>query len=272
MIIHKTDKFFKGFAWALPSAFAEPLANCQFERGDVLYNTKQAYEGTWNEALPHIKYSIQVLSPMRGTNIKLEKNTEKKTEEMATFIFKNNWKSNVEFTLTDYKTKKTTQIKTTQGRLYSLLWKGDISILDNTLSDPPVPILAKQVLKNILDESEFVKKNIPNAIQDKIVFLMPFDSSRQILKMKLEKVENALSKFIYHSCFFSPYEINPSQENGLQKEFAPTVKIACFTIENESISNIERTLKQVLYTPAKEKKTEKEMFRINAHGLLFKCI
>jgi len=39
--------YFDGFSWALPNAFADALALCRFEQGDMLYDTRRAYEGEW---------------------------------------------------------------------------------------------------------------------------------------------------------------------------------------------------------------------------------
>jgi hypothetical protein len=107
MTSHQADDYFDGFSWAVPVAFAEPLAACRFEEGDILYDTRRAYEGTWGEALPHIKHSIQVRSPMRGPGTKPEKEEES--------VFTDNWNMTVVFTLTDYKANKTKEITTTQG-------------------------------------------------------------------------------------------------------------------------------------------------------------
>jgi hypothetical protein len=64
--------------------------------------------------------------------------------------------------------------------------------------------------------------------------------------------------------------ISPTKA-GLEAEtdFAPTVSIACFAVQKGSINDVEGALKQALYNPSKNKKTDKEQFRISAHGHLF---
>jgi hypothetical protein len=84
MSTNQTDEYFDGFNWAVPVAFAEPLAACRFEQGDILYDTRRAYEGSWGDALPHIKYSIQVKSPMRGPSTKSEKEEESSSRTTGT--------------------------------------------------------------------------------------------------------------------------------------------------------------------------------------------
>ena len=87
-------EFFPGFAWAVCKAFREPLASCRFEQGDILYDTKKAYEGTWGEAINHLHFSIQINSPKRGIA------TKKKQDEASAFA--DNWKQQVELDLVKY--------------------------------------------------------------------------------------------------------------------------------------------------------------------------
>jgi hypothetical protein len=257
MSTNQTDEYFDGISWAVPVAFAEPLAACRFEQGDILYDTRQAYDGTWGEALPHIKHSIQVKLPMRGTGTKSEKEEES--------VFTDNWNMTVVFTLTDCKAKKTKEITTTQGRLYSLLWKGDLGSIDANSSTPPLPTLAMEILRDLPNAEGHIKKNAAEVSQSRVVFLMPFDRTRQLLRIKFRKVEEVLARFKTHTCSISPAKA------GLQTatDFAPTVSIACFAVQDGSVGDVEKALKQALYTPSKDKKTDKELFRVSAHGHLF---
>jgi hypothetical protein len=50
--------------------------------------------------------------------------------------------------------------------------------------------------------------------------------------------------------------------------FAPTVSIAYFCSHGVSEEAVEEALKQVLYKPAKDKKTSTARFRVTAHGFL----
>ena len=58
--------YFSGFAWAVPKAFSDAIALCRFEEGDVLYDTKSAYEKEWDDAKSNIKYFLQVRYPGRA--------------------------------------------------------------------------------------------------------------------------------------------------------------------------------------------------------------
>lgn len=257
MSTNQTDEYFDKFSWAVPVAFAEPLAACRFEQGDILYDTRRAYEGAWGDALPHIKYSIQAKSPMRGPSTKSEKEEES--------IFTDNWNMPVVFTLTDHKAKKTEEITTTQGQLYSLLWKGDLGLIDAKSPTPPPPTLAMQILRDLPKTEGHMKKNAAEVSQGHVVFLMPFDRTRQLLRTKFRRIEENLARFKTHTCLIPPANA------GLKTttDFAPTVSIACFAVQDGSMADVEKALKKALYSPSKDKKTDKEQFRISAHGYLF---
>lgn len=256
MSTNQADDFFDGFSWAVPSAFADPLAACRFEQGDILYDARRAYEGTWGEALPHITHSVQVKSPLRGTGTKTEKEEES--------VFTDNWNMRVVFTLTDHKENQTREVSTTQGRLYSLLWKGDLHYIDNDAPSPPVPTLAMQILRDLPGATDHVKKSVIRGAENITVFLMPYDRTQQLLRTKFRKVQDSLKGFKMRICFVSPVEAGlPSKT-----DFAPTVSIACFCLQDTPERTVEQALKKALYTPAKDKKTDKEQFRITAHGYL----
>ncbi len=63
-----SERFFDGFAWAVPAAFSEAVSACMFLEGDTLYDTKKAYSGEWEKALPYIRHYIQVHSTAANPN------------------------------------------------------------------------------------------------------------------------------------------------------------------------------------------------------------
>ena len=256
MSTEETIEFFDGFSWALPTAFAEPLAACRFEQGDVLYDTRRAYQGTWGEALPHIKYSLQVKSPLGGPVAKTEKEEES--------VFTDNWNQAVIFTFTEHRKKEIREITTTQGRLYTLLWKGDPNLLGEGTAAAPVPALAMQILRDLPKAMDHLRKTVLKGANKRTVLLMPYDRTRQLLRGKLREVQTSLADFKTRLDFVRPEEAGLTAD----AEFAPTVSIACFCVEDASVSVVEEAVKKALYKPAKEKKTAAERFRITAHGHL----
>jgi hypothetical protein len=193
---------------------------------------------------------------LRGTGTKIEKEEES--------VFADNWNMTVVFSFTDHKENKTGEVTTTQGRLYSLLWKGDLRYIDKDAPPPPMPTLAMQILRDLPRATDHVRKSVLKGEARACVFLMPYDRTRQLLKSKFRKVEDSLKGFKTRICFVSPAEAGLPSETG----FAPTVSIACFCVHGTPDSAVEQALKKALYTPSKDKKTDKDLFRITAHGYL----
>jgi hypothetical protein len=260
----ENEEYFDGFAWAVPVAFADALGACRFELGDMLYDTKRAYEGTWGEAIGHISYSIQVKYPSRATAPRGEKEKES--------VFTTNWRQGVVFDLTDHVKKRTRKIDTTQGRLYTLLWGGDHKYLDEKTEDPRVPLLAMAIVRkrknreavNILEAVPYFRRIIAQGIKQGALFLMPYDRSCRLLRSKFANVKTGLEKLKVTIELGSPEQAGLISKTG----FAPTVKIVCFCIDEAPVSEVYEILKKALYNPAKDKKSKTEKFQIHRHGHL----
>ena len=259
------EKYFEDFSWAVPFAFADALGACRFERGDTLYDTKRAYKGTWGEAIIHISYSIQVKSPSRTTVARTQKEEES--------VFTTNWKQRVVFDLTDHMNNVTREVITTQGRLYTLLWRGDRKCLDKkTDTSLKPPLLAMSLVKKLKNRKAadirkavpYFKRLVAKDIKEGMMFLMPYDRSKVLLRKKYENVKSGFTNLKTRIELASPKKAGLISET----EFAPTVKIACFCVERISISELNERLKKALYNPAKNKKSKKEQFRITTHGHL----
>lgn len=246
------EEFFQGFSWPVLTAFSQTLSRCRFERGDVLYNCPDAYQ-QWENAAKCIRYSIQVRSPAQGT--------VRATDDAG--VFEENWKSEVVFTLTDFATKESRDVKTTQGKLFTLLWKGDWNVL-NAEADPPVPLTCFNLSRRCESIVSEVRKYFVTAhkMEKPNLWVMAYDPTHSVSCCKYETVKNRLSReFDVHEQMFTPDEL------GLGSVLiAPTVKFACFAIDLGASGRIADALKEVLYTPVKNKKTGQERFRLSAHG------
>lgn len=250
------DKYYSGFAWALRKAFKEPLASCRFEQGDIIYDTCRAYEGTWSDALQHLRYGIQIKSSKRGATSKKEQDEEA--------IFSDNWKQSVELDLTEYPSKKIRFIKTTQGRLYMTLWKGDISLLDLTKPEPTIPKQQRDVLKQLPDCIESIKQSLDNP-KHNAFFVMPYDETSDILCNKRQKILSSLTQdFDPLFRLFRPSDVGIRNADA----YVPTLRIACFLTDTPDVDKIYSSLKAALYTPAKDRKTDIDRFRLEKHGCL----
>ncbi len=144
-------EFFSGFKWAVPKAFSDAVALCRFEEGDILYDTEKAYIDNWEKACKFIEHSLQVRYPARVGGGASEKGGG---------VFSGNWGSEVRIDL--YKNQDKVgvgQITTTQGRLYTALWKGDISILKKESEEPPIPLTVQDVTKTLDQATQKAKGN-----------------------------------------------------------------------------------------------------------------
>lgn len=253
-------EFFEMFAWALPKAFKDPLSICRFEQGDVLYDTRKAYQ-VWKEALKYLRYGIQVKFP--------ERSTSRKAEQEADSVFSSNWNQKAVIELTKYSTQTQSLIDTTQGRLYSALWKGNLDILSKDYPDPSIPELPKTLLKNgmlPLLEPYICKLSTDDIIPNPTVFVVPYDETRDIYRNKFNKVKYALEKHVkLRIKMISPEQAGLSHPN----EFVPTLSLAFFLVENSSQAEVIELVKKALYVPPNGNQPQKEQFRINAHGYLY---
>ena len=245
-------EFFSGFKWAVPIAFSETLSLCRFEQGDTLYDTPKAYDDEWGKASQHIEYYIQVQYPDRVTGV---------ATEIEPRVFAKNWNSEVRLDL--YKRLEKVgvgQIRTTQGRLYTTLWKGNLSFMEHNSEAPQLPISVQRVTDK-LDETAERARNLSNCYP---IFVMARDLSNAVSREKYSKVLWKLKNHLAGE----PKIMNP-QSAGLSDWaiIAPTIDIAFFASNGISADELHNLIKEAVYVPAKDAK--KEMFRIKAHGIIF---
>ena len=243
-------EFFNGFSWAVPKAFSDAVMACRFEEGDILYDTKKAYDGEWGEAEKHIKHSLQVRSPARGPATAVN---------ALGSMFGRNWNTEVTFALEESANDESTKlVQTTQGKLYTALWRGDLSVFDND-SNPDIPLQLMQVLK-MLEEAVPAAKAF---VGEQPTFIMARDAANRMSKLKHLNVSTAL-----HSHFKAGCEVMTPRDAGLSASemIAPTIDIAFYVMGQGTKDEIHDVLKEQLYVPAKDAKTE--MFRLTRHGLL----
>ena len=250
------EEFFQGFAWAIVTAFASSLNQCRFERGDILYDSPKGYE-RWDEALKHITFSLQVSYPPHSLG-----RASKKQD-----VFGDNWRSQIVFTVTNHKTKEIREVTSTQGRFYTLLWRGDWKILD-AQTEPEVPLtcLAGDVCKLAEKAANEIKLRFCARIEKANLFLMAYDRTHPISSGKYEAVKRRLiQNFTVVEEMFAPYEV------GLKDILiVPTVRFVAFAIEGDGAKVLE-ALKEALYTPTPGRLTDKDRFNIKAHGLFLPC-
>lgn len=243
-----TMQFFTNFKWALPLAFSDAVSLCRFEEGDTLYDTTKAYKGEWGEAKKYINYSLQVRFPAKATSGKIDKGGS---------VFAKSWNSEVRIDL--YKNLQrvgVSQIHTTQGRLYTLLWKGDLDALEKP-ENPPIPLNVKVVTKQLGEVENTILENA----NEFPIFVMVLDKSNQISKEKYLKIHAKLKKHLLHK----PKLLTPRKVGFNNWDvISPTINIAVFRFKDIDRQQLEKLIKDAVYKPTKDAK--KDMYRLNSHG------
>lgn len=271
------NTFFSEFKWAVHTAFKDSIANCLFESGDILYDTQKGYLD-WQEAIKHIKNSIQINFPPRGQN-----NFQGETDNSK---FIKNWNSKVELTYYEWSNGDILNkelIKTTQGKLLTFLQKDDFNIFDKSVPDPTPLLLAKEIL-NSKDVQNFIKNKqflsfIGNDVEEKNLnfFLLPFDPVDNLFLEKYKNIKNSLQKEIEIQILDIPLNLIKNLDFN---KFIPTAYLKCFCIESKSPEKFRDIIKQCLWPKRnvnnmkkkiqavfeKEKNSSANSFKLINHG------
>lgn len=242
------NKFFPSFNWAVPIAFSDAVNLCRFEEGDVLYDTPLAYGKSWQEACDNIAYSLQVRYPARSGS----------AAKGVGGVFEKNWSSEVRIDL--YKNlRKAAAITTTQGKLYSALWTGNLDFLE-AQKHPALPLRLKQIMPML--------RTLPHKLTDNanghVTFVLPRDISNAISKLKYQKIKTALNPHLHTqgTIILSPKDAGLPQPETI----APTIDLALFPVTLNSKEQLTELIKSVVYRPSQNAK--RSMFRVASHGVI----
>lgn len=259
----------EGFSWAVIEAFKRALAQCRFEEGDYLFDKVEAYTGRWSESRDKINHAVMVLSPKRGGFAEISEDIKESAS-----VFVRNWKSEVIIELIDYNNDTRKIVKSTQGRLYTLLWKGDLSVLEDREIKCTPPNIASRFLleyKNIISMTVLYKCNIFREIisrnRNPCVFIMPCDVANYKQCIKCDAVQHALK------CRLSAiYKSITLDEIGLDIDrYVPTLRLAIYIMDNPEMAALNEELKSVLYKPTKTTAEKPRGFTILRHGIIIKA-
>ena len=242
--------FFAGFAWAVTRAFADPLERCRFERGDTLYDTPKAYDGNWRSARKAASRIVQVRLPKQGESGKHDKD--------AASVFSDNWRRDAEIDLIEMKDMSRREIATTQGRLYSFLWRGDEGVLDLESAEPPVPLTARDLRGDIDVAAPRIAATI-NASADGRLFVVLFDQASSLSRKKDRDIRVALDA--HPGC--SVHEMELVTENAL-----PTLRWLAYRIPDLDDDGVTELLKPALYRPQGDREGKADRFDLKRHGRL----
>ena len=203
----------------------------------------------------------QITKPKRGTN--LSSDNESKN------AFESGRNSECELDLISWGKNGEAlpkRISTTQGRLYSCFWHGNLDVLEiNKTPQPVLPLMvedARKMLKalgkNALSNRA---KSIPTELRGtQTIFAMVTDKTSKLTKQKLRYVKAALGKQIE----FNTTEIH-ANEFFWEEGFCPTTYLTLITSSEDVHEEIFKKVKLVLYQPDPNAKNPK--FNLHAHGV-----
>lgn len=267
--MQKTE-YFSQFTWAIPFGFADALGQCQFGEGDILYPKKAAYDELWD--VQKVGSAIQVLYPPRQMNVPKEDISE---------VFRKNWNSEVQIQKYYCESPKDEQfskdgdlISTTQGRLYTTIWLGDLKYLEPESTEPNMPeIDTREAVKLIEIDSkgtttriEQTEKAALKKSKGAVVFAMPYDRSNNVSLTKFQKIRNTLKT----DMTVKPILLTAKQA-GIKdwESFQPTVNIALFITPKLDATALYDRVKKATYVRAKNRKTDRDAYDIKKHGQIF---
>ena len=81
--------------------------------------------------------------------------------------------------MTDYRESTTRLISTPQGRLYSVLWKGDLRFLDATTAAPACPKMSGELRSELESAASVIKQRHFAKPSSGYAFLTAVDDSRR---------------------------------------------------------------------------------------------
>ncbi len=261
------DEMFAGFAWAVPRAFGAAVHACRFEQGDVLYSDASAYDESRRRKWP-ARYHIQVLDPPRTTRA-LGGDGEGQR-------FFSNWESAVEFEWMDYKAQHCTKMQSTQGGLFTCLWKGDLAALRaDAFSALSRPLLLRDLQPLIADcvgpmierfqQAQPGSTGKRRSSGGRRLFASAIDQSSDASRVKCQSIRRALdAHFRVELRHFLPADLElPEAER-----FHPALEVLGFAVESGDTAKLERVLREVLYAGGKVAGQEGGRFQLARHGTL----
>ncbi len=240
-------EFYTGFEWAVPVAFAAAVHACRFEQGDVLYSETSAYSGSKRSKRP-ARHHIQVLDPPRTTRALAGEGEGQR--------FFSNWESPVRFEWRDYRRDETCECTTTQGQLFTCLWKGDVEVLSSAgLGESERPLLLRDLQPCVESAAQALAGQLDNEVggaeggQPRHLFVVGLDLSSDASLGKAHAIESALrADAALRVETRTPRELDLEQAD----RFHPALAVRGYATALSEADAVERTLRRVLYAGGKD--------------------
>jgi hypothetical protein len=250
------------FAWAVPRAFGAAISACRFEQGDVLYSDAAAYD---DEKCGEARSGahIQILDPPRSARA-----TTGEGEGQRFFV---NWESPVQFEWMDYSTGHGEVRDSTQGRVFTCLWRGEGDALDPSQEsvEPARPFLLRDLHSRIEQSVPALESLFRAAKKSKsgksTLFAMATDHASDASRVKSEAVVVALrSRFDLTWQDLSPADAGIPDGDC----FHPSLFVRGLSIETGDSEAVQAVLKDLLYGGSKDPTSEDARFQLARHGVM----
>ncbi len=253
-------RFFEGFAWALPAAFAGALAAYRFEQGDVLFRDREAYDPI-EENLPAGATAIQILHPPRSARaLPAESEGDRR---------RSSWESEVRIALVDLSAGTEKFRSISQGKLLMAIWRGDEGWLDPDREEPPLPLAGRDLAGRL--ERARGAFDAEHKTRRGCRFLFVLDLASDASRVKAQAIEEALATV----GAVERVDLLPGAA-GLEdaNDFHPALVLRGLAVRGASSAQVERALRGTLYGGAAKLESEQgetpsnDRFSVARHGLL----
>lgn len=260
--------WFGAFVWPVPRAFAAALTAPRFEQGDVLFRDRVGY-APLADPIPAGLEAIQVLSPPRSTRAGPEASGQDDRRRLA-------WNAEVVIERVAVDEGRSQVQVTTQGRLFTALWRGDTDWLDPDHDSPPLPRLARE-LHGALEATReaFAKRGLPGPRQKGARFLFVRDLASDASLAKARVIEDALRALgRVEVLSLTPTEAGVEQGDA----YHPALEVrGCFLADHDEDA-VRQALRGALYAGAATERSGSDSsgdeavgsdrFSLARHGLL----
>ena len=246
-------EFFENFCWAVPRALSSAVASCRFEQGDVLYSERSGYE-SWPDGSRDLRYQLQVLDPPKTARVL--------ASEQEGSRFSTNWASRIEFELTDRVRGESSRSISTQGRVFSCLWRGDPEWLSEDSPAPQAPLGQRELHGRLEQVQGFVEARMARiGTQPLCIYLSAVDESNDAARLKAQAVESCLSDAFSNLICDS---LAPA-EAGLDPDcdLHPALSLRALAVPTADRVAVENRLRGALYAGTGTR------FSLARHGLLW---
>jgi hypothetical protein len=228
--------FFGGFSWAVPFSFSDAVAQYAFNEGDVLYQSREAYLKPWGEFESEMIQLVKVKDLSDAENGSWDRPCVVEYSERLGGV--------------------PVILETSQGGIYTTLWRGDSASLQRAGCALEQPLLLADVVKKFR-ETSFDKASAGRE------FLFLRDLSNPASRTKYLKLETVLEPFFSEKPVVTGMPMSVDIEHRL---LSPTIEFVRFLLVDMPTDHLTDLIKKAVYVPAKGAK--KEMFRLSAHGHL----